>query len=82
VARSATVEVKVGGKTLRLSNLDKVLYPEAGFTKGQVIDYYSRIATVLLPHLKNTRSPSSATPTASTTSSSTRSSRRHTGRTG
>jgi bifunctional non-homologous end joining protein LigD len=53
VARSATVEVKVGGKTLRLSNLDKVLYPEAGFTKGQVIDYYSRIATVLLPHLKN-----------------------------
>jgi bifunctional non-homologous end joining protein LigD len=53
VARSATVEVKVGGKTLRLSNLDKVLYPEAGFTKGQVIDYYSRIAPVLLPHLKN-----------------------------
>jgi bifunctional non-homologous end joining protein LigD len=53
VARSATVEVKVGGKTLRLSNLDKVLYSEVGFTKGQVIDYYSRIAPVLLPHLKN-----------------------------
>jgi bifunctional non-homologous end joining protein LigD len=53
VARSATIEVKVGGKTLRLSNLDKVLYPEPGFTKGQVIDYYSRIAPVLLPHLKN-----------------------------
>jgi bifunctional non-homologous end joining protein LigD len=53
VARSATVEVKVGGKTLRLSNLDKVLYPEVGFTKGQVIDYYTRIAPVLLPHLKN-----------------------------
>jgi bifunctional non-homologous end joining protein LigD len=53
VARTATTEVKVGGKTLRLSNLDKVLYPEAGFTKGQVIDYYTRIAPVLLPHLKN-----------------------------
>jgi bifunctional non-homologous end joining protein LigD len=53
VARSATVEAKVGGKTLRLSNLDKVLYPEVGFTKGQVIDYYSRIAPALLPHLKD-----------------------------
>jgi bifunctional non-homologous end joining protein LigD len=53
VARTATTEVKVGGKTLRLSNLDKVLYPEVGFTKGQVIDYYTRIAPVLLPHLKN-----------------------------
>ncbi|HEY7630173.1 MAG TPA: non-homologous end-joining DNA ligase [Thermoleophilaceae bacterium] len=53
MARSATTEVKVGGKQLRLSNLDKVLYPEVGFTKGQVIDYYTRIAPVLLPHLKN-----------------------------
>jgi len=53
VARTATTEVKVGGKTLRLSNLDKVLYPEAGFTKGQVIDYYTRVAPALLPHLKN-----------------------------
>ena len=53
MARSATVEVKVGGKNLRLSNLDKVLYPEVGFTKGQVIDYYTRIAPALLPHLKN-----------------------------
>jgi bifunctional non-homologous end joining protein LigD len=53
VARSATVEVKVDGKTLKLSNLDKVLYPEVGFTKGQVIDYYTRIAPVLLPHLKD-----------------------------
>ena len=47
------VEVEVGGKKLALSNLEKVLYPEAGFTKGQVIDYYIRIAPVLLPHLKN-----------------------------
>ena len=53
MARTATTEVKVGGKTLRLSNLDKVLYPEAGFTKGQVIDYYTRVAPALLPHLKN-----------------------------
>jgi len=44
--------VDVGGKHLKLSNLDKVLYPEAGFTKGQVIDYYVRIAPVLLPHLQ------------------------------
>ena len=36
---------------LKLSNLDKVLYPEAGFTKGEVIDYYARIAPVLLTHL-------------------------------
>jgi bifunctional non-homologous end joining protein LigD len=53
VARSATVEVKAGGKTLRLSNLDKVLYPEVGFTKGQVIDYYTRIAPAVLPHLRD-----------------------------
>jgi bifunctional non-homologous end joining protein LigD len=53
VARSATVEAKVGGKKLRLSNLDKVMYPKSGFTKGQVIDYYSRVAPALLPHLKD-----------------------------
>src|SRR5436190_1930402 len=39
------------GRHLELSNLDKVLYPEAGFTKAQVIDYYTRIAPVMLPHL-------------------------------
>ena len=43
--------VQVEGRALELSNLDKVLYPAAGFTKGEVIDYYTRIATVLLPHL-------------------------------
>jgi len=42
---------KIGRKRLDLSNLDKVLYP-SGFTKGQVIDYYRRVAPVLLPHLK------------------------------
>lgn len=44
------VMVDVEGRTLKLTNLEKVLYPN-GFTKGQVIDYYSRIAPVLLPHL-------------------------------
>ena len=44
--------VEVGGEKLKLTNLDKVLYPGAGFTKGQIIDYYVRIAPALLPHLK------------------------------
>jgi bifunctional non-homologous end joining protein LigD len=44
-------ECTVDGRRLRLSNLDKVLYPKPGFTKGQVIDYYARIGPVLLPHL-------------------------------
>ena len=46
-------ELIVQGKKLPVSNLNKVLYPKAGFTKGQVIDYYIRIAPVLLPHLKD-----------------------------
>jgi bifunctional non-homologous end joining protein LigD len=46
-----TITVEVEGRHLTLSNLAKVLYPEAGFAKGEVIDYYSRIAPVLLPHL-------------------------------
>ncbi|MEU8048697.1 non-homologous end-joining DNA ligase [Micromonospora haikouensis] len=45
------LKVDVQGRALELSNLDKVLYPAAGFTKGEVIDYYTRIAPVLLPHL-------------------------------
>ena len=45
------VAVDVEGRQVVLSNLDKVLYPAAGFTKGQVLDYYTRIAPVLLPHL-------------------------------
>jgi len=44
--------IEVDGRQLSLSNLDKVLYPVAKFTKGQVIDYYARIAPVLLPHFK------------------------------
>jgi bifunctional non-homologous end joining protein LigD len=49
----ARVDVDVAGKHLSLSNLDKVMYPEVGFTKGHVIDYYTRIAPVLLPHLRD-----------------------------
>lgn len=45
------VVVDVEGRQLVLTNLEKVLYPAVGFTKGQVLDYYTRIAPVLLPHL-------------------------------
>jgi bifunctional non-homologous end joining protein LigD len=50
---SEKVTVDVEGRHLTLSNLTKVLYPDAGFAKGEIIDYYSRIAPVLLPHLAN-----------------------------
>ena len=52
MAKKETV-IEIEGKTLKLSNLDKVLYPAVGFTKGQVIDYFVRIAPVLIPHLKD-----------------------------
>lgn len=45
--------LEVDGRSLAVSNLEKVLYPKAGFTKGDVIDYYVRISPVLLPHLRN-----------------------------
>jgi len=48
-----TAELDVAGKTVTVSNLEKILYPKTGFTKGQVIDYYVRIAEVLLPHAKD-----------------------------
>jgi bifunctional non-homologous end joining protein LigD len=48
---SSKIPVDVEGRSVVLSNLDKVLYPSNGFTKGQVIDYYTRISPVLLPHL-------------------------------
>jgi bifunctional non-homologous end joining protein LigD len=50
---SDKAQLVVAGKKLAVSNLNKVLYPKAGFTKGQVIDYYIRIAPVLLPHLRD-----------------------------
>jgi bifunctional non-homologous end joining protein LigD len=46
------VEVEIEGRRLSLSNLDKVFYPGPGFTKGQVIDYYTRVAPAVLPHLR------------------------------
>jgi bifunctional non-homologous end joining protein LigD len=47
------VHVEVEGRELSLSNLDKVMYPAVGFTKGHVIDYYTRVAPALLPHLSD-----------------------------
>jgi bifunctional non-homologous end joining protein LigD len=53
ISMSKPEVVEIEGKHLSLTNLDKILYPATGFTKGQVIDYYARIAPVLLPHLKD-----------------------------
>ncbi|MGZ6751341.1 MAG: non-homologous end-joining DNA ligase, partial [Nocardioides sp.] len=47
------VLVDVEGRTLRISNLDKVLYPRTGTTKGEVLSYYAQVAPVLLPHLRD-----------------------------
>jgi bifunctional non-homologous end joining protein LigD len=49
VATSQVVEVD--GHELKLTNLDKVLYPKAGFTKGEVVDYYAKVAPAMIPHL-------------------------------
>ena len=46
-------QLHVDGKTLNVTNLNKVLYPDAGFTKGDLINYYIRISPFLLPHLKD-----------------------------
>lgn len=53
MAKETSVEVQIEGRTLKLTNLEKVLYPDVGFTKAQVIDYYTRIAPALLPHTKH-----------------------------
>ncbi len=53
MAKETAVEVKIEDRTLKLTNLEKVLYPEVGFTKAQVIDYYTRIAPAILPHTRN-----------------------------
>jgi bifunctional non-homologous end joining protein LigD len=44
-------QVEVGGRELRLTNLDKVLYPETGFTKGEMVDYYAKVGPAIIPHL-------------------------------
>ncbi len=50
---SQKAQLEVDGRKLAVSNLDKVLWPKAGFTKGEMIHYYIQIAPVLLPHLKD-----------------------------
>ena len=47
------VHVDVEGRTLKISSLDKVLYPRTGTTKGEVLNYYAQIAPTMLPHLKD-----------------------------
>jgi bifunctional non-homologous end joining protein LigD len=49
---ATAVVADVGGRQVKLSNLDKVLYPEAGFAKRDVIEYFARIAPTVLPHLE------------------------------
>lgn len=51
MAEAERVAVEIDGRKLSVSNLDKVLYPLIGFTKAQVIDYYVRIAPVMLAHI-------------------------------
>lgn len=49
---AASQVVEVDGRELKLTNLDKVLYPASGFTKGEMVDYYARVAEAMVPHLK------------------------------
>jgi len=49
---AASTRTTIEGRELSVSNLDKVLYPRSGFTKGQLIDYYVRVAPVMLPHVR------------------------------
>ncbi len=53
MASANDIVTRVGDRTLTLTNLDKVLYPSVGFTKAEVIDYYVRIAPVMLPHIRD-----------------------------
>ena len=46
-----STHVEVDGRELKLTNLDKVLYPKAGFTKGEMVDYYARVGPTMVPHL-------------------------------
>jgi bifunctional non-homologous end joining protein LigD len=51
VSPEGSIRTTIEGRELAISNLDKVFYPGSGFTKGQMIDYYLRIAPVMLPHI-------------------------------
>src|ERR687885_2305005 len=50
---AARSDVHVGGRRLAIRNLDRVVFPRTGTTKGQVLDYYVRVADALLPHLRD-----------------------------
>jgi len=52
-AEKQELHVDVEGRTLKISSLDKVLYPRTGTTKGEVLNYYAQIAPVMLPHLRD-----------------------------
>ena len=49
---ATSTRTTIGGRELAVSNLEKVLFPHSGFTKGQLIDYYVRVAPVMLPHIR------------------------------
>ncbi len=53
MAPTNEIHVDVDGRTLKISNLDKVLYPRTGTTKGEVLNYYASVADVMLPHLRD-----------------------------
>jgi bifunctional non-homologous end joining protein LigD len=48
---STSRQVEIEGRELKLTNVEKVLYPQSGFTKGEMIDYYAKVAPVMIPHL-------------------------------
>ncbi|MEZ5280452.1 MAG: non-homologous end-joining DNA ligase [Acidimicrobiales bacterium] len=70
MADSASVDID--GRVVRLTNLTKVLYPEVGFTKGDVIGYYNAVAAVMLPHIAGRALTFKRFPTASTVRRSSR----------
>lgn len=49
----ASIKTVIDGRELMVSNLDKVFYPESGFTKGEVLDYYARVAPVMIGHVRD-----------------------------
>jgi bifunctional non-homologous end joining protein LigD len=49
---AASRQVEVDGRELKLTNLDKVLYPKTGFSKGEMVDYYAKVADAMVPHLR------------------------------
>ena len=53
IPAEGNVNLKVDGRKIRLTNLDKLFWPERGITKGNLIQYYADVATVLLPHIRD-----------------------------